>query len=236
MLSVDSLHSYYGRSHILQGVTLQIENGQVLGILGRNGMGKTTLVRSILGLHPPEIRAGAVVLDGKELTHLPSPEISRQGIGLVPQGRRVFGSLTVSENLDIAEMAGRGREGVDWTRADVDDLFPVLGERPRQPAASLSGGEQAMLAIARALLTRPRLLVMDEPSEGLAPGLVKTLVERLRGLKERGMTILLVEQNLRVVRAMADRVLIMDRGMVVSSLHNHEFQARWDEVRASLGV
>ena len=236
MLSVDGISSYYGRGLVLDGVSMRVGEGEFVCILGRNGVGKTSLVRSILGLRPPTVGSGSVTFEGKEVSAAPTFEIASLGVGLVPQGRRVFPSLTVDETLRIAERAGRDSSGIPWTRGQVDDLFPVLLERRKQRAGQMSGGEQAMLALARALLNRPRLMVMDEPAEGLATVVVKALETTLLHLKEAGLTVLLVEQNLKLARAVADRILIMERGTVSSELSSEEFDHRWDEVRRHLGV
>ena len=179
MLEVRDIHTYYGDSYILQGVSLRVEQGQVVVLLGRNGAGKTTLFRSIMGLTPP--RRGQVLLRGRDITGWPPHRVVGLGIGLVPQGRRIFGSLTVRENLDVAERSGNGQAG--WTTARIMDWFPRLKERARQGGTKLSGGEQQMLACGRALVANPTLLLMDEPTEGLAPVLVETLIEVLAKLR-----------------------------------------------------
>jgi branched-chain amino acid transport system ATP-binding protein len=209
MLEVEEIHTYYGEAHILHGVSLSVPQGRLVCILGRNGMGKTTLVRSIAGLTPP--RRGRVMIDGDEITGLAPYLVARKGISLVPQGRRIFPSLTVRENLQLAE---RGKGG-PWTIARVLECFPRLGERLRHRGNQLSGGEQQMLAIARALVANPKVLLMDEPSEGLAPLVVAELASIIRGLKEEGQTILMVEQRLRFALDVADEVLIMSKGEVV---------------------
>jgi len=225
MLEVRDLHTYYGDSYVLQGVSLRVEKGQVVGILGRNGMGKTTLIRSIIGFSLP--RRGQVLFKGRDITGWPSYRSVDLGMGLVPQGRRVFASLTVIENLTVA---ARGAGG-SWTIEGVLDLFPRLRERAEQRASKLSGGEQQMLAIARALMTNPDFLLMDEPTEGLAPLLVREVGRVIADLKTRGLSILLVEQNLPMALKVADHVHVLSRGRIV---HSSAPQALWanDEIKA----
>jgi branched-chain amino acid transport system ATP-binding protein len=211
MLDVTDLHTYYGDSYVLQGVSLGVARGQVVGVLGRNGMGKTTLIRSIIGFTPP--RRGRVVFKGREVTGWPSNRIVGLGLGLVPQGRRVFPSLTVAENLAVA---ARGNGG-PWTVERTMELFPRLRERSENRAGKLSGGEQQMLAIARALMSNPELLLMDEPTEGLAPLLVREVGRVIEKLKREGLSILLVEQNLPLALRLSDRVHVLSRGRIVHS-------------------
>ena len=210
-LAVAELHTYYGDSHVLHGVSLAVAAGEVVAILGRNGMGKTTLVRSIVGFTPP--RRGRVHFAGEDITAwAPFRRIAR-GMALVPQGRRVFPSLTVMENLAVA---GKDNGG-PWTIERVLGLFPRLGERGAHRAGKLSGGEQQMLAIARALMTNPELLLMDEPTEGLAPLLVREVGRVIESLKAQGLSILLVEQNLPFALRVADHVHVLSRGRIVHS-------------------
>lgn len=211
MLQVNDIHTYYGDSHVLQGISLKMESGQVLGILGRNGMGKTTLIRSIIGFTPP--RAGQVFFKERDITAWPSNRVIKLGLGLVPQGRRVFPSLSVLENLTVADK----RNGGPWTVERVMELFPRLRERRENRAGKLSGGEQQMLAIARALMTNPELLLMDEPTEGLAPLLVREVGRVIENLKSEGLSILLVEQNLPLALRVADQVHVLSRGRIVHS-------------------
>ncbi len=211
MLEVRDIHTYYGDSYVLQGVSLRVDNGQVVGILGRNGMGKTTLIRSIIGFTPP--RQGQVLFKERDITRWPAYRAVGLGMGLVPQGRRVFPSLTVMENLAIAAK----RNGGAWTVDRVLDLFPRLRDRAQHRAGKLSGGEQQMLAIARALMTNPDLLLMDEPTEGLAPLLVREVGRVIGDLKARGLSILLVEQNLPMALKVADHVHVLSRGRIVHS-------------------
>ena len=208
MLDVADVHTYYGESHVLHGVTLTVADGEVLTILGRNGMGKTTLIRSIIGFTPP--REGTVRLKGQDVAGFPPYRLVERGVALVPQGRRVFPSLSVRENLDVARR-GKGR----WNVERVYELFPRLRERAESRANKLSGGEQQMLAIARALMSNPELLLMDEPTEGLAPLLVREVGRVIGELKREGLSILLVEQNLPLALGVADRVHILSRGQIV---------------------
>ena len=221
MLEVTDLHTYYGESHVLQGVSLAVGPGEVVGILGRNGMGKTTLIRSIIGFTPP--RRGTVRFKGADITRWPSFRAVERGMGLVPQGRRVFPTLTVRENLEVAY---RNRPpSVPWTLERVYAMFPRLSERARNRANKLSGGEQQMLAIGRALMTNPDLLLMDEPTEGLAPLLVREVGRAIGELKRQGLSILLVEQNLPLALSLADRVHILSRGQIVHTCSPAELAA-----------
>jgi len=217
MLNVIELHTYYGDSHVLQGVTMHVDKGAVTAVLGRNGVGKTTLCRSLVGLTPA--RAGRIVLDGIDVTHLPPHRIYAMHISLVPQGRRIFSSLTVEENLAIAVRRG------PWDIQHVFGVFPRLGERRHHRGNELSGGEQQMLAIARALVANPVLLVMDEPTEGLAPMLVAEVGNLIRRLKHEGTSILLVEQNAAFAVKVADYVHVMSQGRIV---YASEPQALWE--------
>ncbi len=210
MLEVEDIHTYYGDSYVLQGVSLQVEQGQVVALLGRNGVGKTTLIRSIIGFTPP--RRGAIRFKGTDITRLPSYQIARMGIGLIPQGRRIFPSLDVREHLEVA---ARPRNGSGWSMTRVLDLFPRLRERLRNRGNTLSGGEQQMLASGRALVCNPELLLMDEPSEGLAPLLVQELGRVIRELKANRISILLVEQNLAFALEVADYVYVLSKGKIV---------------------
>lgn len=216
MLSIRDLQSRYAQSRVLHGLTLDVPANQVTVLLGRNGMGKTTLIRSIMQLTPPEIHGGTIRFNDRELTGLPPYAVAEAGIGLVPQGRRIFNSLTVRENLAVAERRSPGDGNrTPYDIADVYGIFPRLRERERHLGSELSGGEQQMLAIGRALVTNPRLLLMDEPSEGLAPQIVQRLEERIRLLKDKGMTIFLVEQNLNLGLRVADQVFVVETGTVV---------------------
>ena len=212
MLEVEGLNSFYGAAHVLHGVSLTVRDGEVVALLGRNGMGKTTLVRSIMGLRPPEVRQGAVRWRGQDLAGLPPHEVARRRITIVPQGRRLFPSLTVLEHLTVLKPA---HATGGWTVARVFDAFPRLAERRANRGGELSGGERGMLAIARALMTDPELILMDEPSEGLAPVMVQHVEGIIQALKADGLAILLVEQNLHSALALADRAYVLETGRVV---------------------
>ncbi len=232
MLKIEDIHTYYGDSYVLQGVSLEVKKGMVLAMLGRNGVGKTTLIRSIIGFTPA--RSGRIMFNGQEITHLDADRIVRMGMGLVPQGRRVFPSLTVRENLAIAER-GADAPGA-WDFAKIYKLFPRLEERRDQRANTLSGGEQQMLAIARALISNPLFLLMDEPTEGLAPVLVREVGDAIVKLKQEGLSIFLVEQNLSFARRFADYIHLMSKGKIVYSATPAEL---WEDQEAKhrwLGV
>ena len=229
MLEVSGLHTYYGESHVLQGVSLTVGAGEVVAILGRNGVGKTTLIRSIVAFTPP--RRGTVRFQGRDITGWPSFRMTALGMALVPQGRRVFPSLTVRENLEVAR-----RAGARWTLERVYAVFPRLRERESNRANKLSGGEQQMLAIARALMSNPDLLLMDEPTEGLAPLLVREVGRVMGELRGEGLSILLVEQNLPLALSVADRVHILSRGQIVHSSTRAELVASEDVKSRYLGV
>jgi branched-chain amino acid transport system ATP-binding protein len=212
LLELSHVEAYYDDSHILFDLSLTVESGEVVCLLGRNGAGKTTTVRSIVGLTPP--RSGRITLRGRDLVGLPPFRIARHGIGFVPEDRRVFFNLTVQENLEVARKTW-GNGGVNaWTAERVYELFPILRERRRQAGGTLSGGEQQMLTIARTLMGNPEILLLDEPSEGLAPLVVDTLRQQLGRLKASGLTIVLAEQNVRFVSGLGDRVYILEKGMV----------------------
>lgn len=232
MLSVRDIHTYYGDSYVIQGISLDVVRGQIAVLMGRNGAGKTTTIRSIVGLTPP--RRGSITFHGEELTHLPAHEIARRGIGLVPQGRRVFGSLTVREHL-AAVVRRRRRE--TWTPERIFRIFPRLGERLHQRAVHLSGGEQSMLAIARALRTEPQCLLMDEPTEGLAPLFVDIMLEVVGGLRESGdLGILIVVHELPIALAIADHIYVMDKGRMVFNGPRDEFARRRDIQERYIGI
>ena len=213
MLTVTDVHTYYGDSHVLQGVTLSAGRGTITAVLGRNGVGKTTLCRSLTGLTPA--REGRIVVDGVDITRLPPHRIHDLRVSLVPQGRRIFSSLSVQENLAIA--ARRGPASGGWDLDKVYAVFPRLAERGQHRGNELSGGEQQMLAIARALVANPVLLIMDEPTEGLAPVLVADVANVIRRLKGEGTSILLVEQNAAFAVKLADHVHVMSKGAIVHS-------------------
>jgi branched-chain amino acid transport system ATP-binding protein len=228
ILEVQDIHTYYGDAYVLQGLSLTLEPGQILGLLGRNGVGKTTLVNSIVGFNPP--RYGKVLFKGDDITHVSSFETVRGGLGLVPQGRRVFPTLGVEENLLVAE---RSPDRHGWGLERVYNLFPRLEERRTQRAKTLSGGEQQMLAIGRALMTNPDCLIMDEPSEGLAPIVIQGVWEAIGKLREQGLSILLVEQNANLALKLVDYVHVMSKGQVVYSAKPAELAAN-DEIKSSL--
>jgi len=231
MLTVDQIHTYYGYSHVLQGVSLQLQPGETVALLGRNGAGKSTTVSSIIGFTPP--RQGRVFLAGTDVTHWPPHRIARQGVGLAPQDRGIFPTLTTRENLTLAARQ-MGQDG--WTLDRVLALFPPLASRLAHFGGQLSGGEQQMLAIARALMTNPRLLLLDEPSEGLAP-LVVTEIRRVIGqLRGQGLSILLVEQNLRLALDASDRVYVMSKGRLVFEGTPAELNRQTELMHRYLGV
>jgi branched-chain amino acid transport system ATP-binding protein len=215
MLEITDLHSNYGEATVLRGVNLHVPLGEVTGLLGRNGMGKTTLIRSIMGLTPPTVLSGSVRFHGQELVGQPPNIIARLGIGLVPQGRRLFASLTVDEHLEICPQrpATGGRSA--WTIDRAFELFPRLGERRKHRGNQLSGGERQMLAIVRALMSNPELLLMDEPTEGLAPVMVQHVETAVRVLRDEGLSVLLVEQNLKSALSLVDTAHIMETGVLV---------------------
>jgi branched-chain amino acid transport system ATP-binding protein len=214
VLEVIGTDTFYGESQILWGVSLKVDAGQVVALLGRNGMGKTTLVRSIMGLTPP--RRGTIQFDERDITHSPSHRIARMGLALVPQGRHIFSSLTVRENVVF------GMRGEGYSEESVYSYFPVLKLRAQHKGNQLSGGEQQMLAIARALLSNPKLVLMDEPSEGLAPIVIQTIGDIILKLKEKGLSILLVEQNVPLALKVSDYIYILQNGKVAHQCSKDE--------------
>jgi branched-chain amino acid transport system ATP-binding protein len=211
MLELRNVHTYYGETHVLHGISLKVAERSVSALFGRNGMGKSTIIYSIMGVTPP--RQGSIFFRGEDLAGLNPNRIAQMGIGLVPQGRRIFPSLTVKENLTMAE---RNTDKVDaWDLNRVYSLFPILEKRANMKANLLSGGEQQMLAISRALMTNPTLLLMDEPSEGLSPGIIKEIINIIGRLKETGLSILLVEQNISMALAVADYTYVVNKGVIV---------------------
>ncbi len=211
MLELAEVHTYYGDTYVLKGLSLQVPRGAAVALLGRNGMGKTTTIRTVVGLAPP--RRGSIKFRGREISALKSHQIAQAGIGLVPQGRHVFPSLTVRENLTVTARGGAGRGA--WTLERVYRQFPILQERAGTRGTLLSGGEQQMLAIGRALMTNPRLLLMDEPSEGLAPLVVRQIGDIIRELKQTGIALLLVEQNYPLALQVADYAYVIAQGSIV---------------------
>jgi branched-chain amino acid transport system ATP-binding protein len=234
MLAVSDLDAFYGRAHILQGVSFEMD-AEPLAIIGRNGMGKTTLCAAIMGIRPPEAR-GSVRFRGEELCGRPSYKIAGAGIGYVPQGRRLFPSLTVDEHLRMISPRTSENGVRRWKPSDVYELFPALAARRRNGGAQLSGGEQQMLAIGRALLTSPRLMIMDEPSEGLAPTIVESLIETFKQLAQEGLSILLIEQNLGVAMSLAERQLVMVAGSIAAETTATQIVSDPDAQRRYLGV
>jgi branched-chain amino acid transport system ATP-binding protein len=231
LLVVDDIHTYYGESYVLQGVSLHVRRGHVVAVLGRNGMGKTTLIRSVIGFTPP--RRGRILYGGADITRRPSEQIAKLGVGLVPQARRIFPSLTVQENLMVG---ARRRNGDGWTLDRIHTLFPRLRDRSHYRGNRISGGEQQMLAIGRALMTNPEFLLMDEPSEGLAPLLVQELGGVLARLKQEGLSFLLVEQNFRLALTLADRVFVLSKGRVVFEGTPSELEQSTETRQRYLGV
>ena len=231
MLKVIDIHTYYGDSHILQGISLELGTGKIIGILGRNGMGKTTLINSIIGFVPP--RRGKIVFNGTDITHLPAHKRAWMNLGLVPQGRRVFPSLSVLENLYVGV---RKQASGKWNEERIFSLFPSLKERVHNKGNELSGGEQQMLAIARALMTNPTVLLMDEPTEGLAPLLVADIGKTIMQLKDEGLSILLIEQNAPFALKNTEYVHVMSKGAIVHSSPSVELWERQDIKAQYLGL
>jgi len=232
-LSLDRVNAYYGESHVLHDVSLQLCEGRLLALLGRNGAGKTTCISSIIGFLPP--RSGRITLAGQSIERLAPERICRAGIGLVPQGRRIFGSLTVKENLDVAARSATNGSAKQWKRDDVCELFPGLKERQNQLAGSLSGGEQQMLAIGRGLMTNARVLLLDEPSEGLAPLIVREVGQVLATLKQH-VSMVLVEQNLGLALSVADDVVLLSTGRVVFAGSRESFEQQQAALHGHLGI
>ena len=228
MLELIDVHAYYGESHVLSGISLGVEDASVVTLLGRNGMGKTTMVRSIVGFTPP--RSGIIRFRGEEVQHFPPYRICQMGLALVPQGRRIFPSLSVEENLLIAA------RGEGWTLEKVHSLFPILRSRARHKGNLLSGGEQQMLAIARALLTNPEFLLMDEPSEGLAPIIIREIGDILLQLKGEGLSMFLVEQNVPLAMRVADYAYILSNGQIVHHCSAEELAVNQGLLAKYIGV
>ncbi len=230
MLRVEGLHAWYGESHVLQGVDLEVPDGDIVTLVGRNGMGKTTVLRCIMGLHRE--KRGRIWLDGREITHLPPQQIARLGVGWVQDDRGIYSRLTVLENLRLPPAVG----GQAWSLARIFEAFPVLRERAATPGSKLSGGEQQILAIARVLRMGARVLLMDEPTEGLAPIIMRRVGDILRDIKAHGLTVLLVEQNLRFATMVANRHYLIVNGWIVNTLNNQEAARQEQELLAHLGV
>ena len=233
-LVLDQIDAFYGESHVLQGVSFRLHAGRLLGLLGRNGAGKTTSMNVAVGLLPP--RRGRLSVDGRDLTGAPPEAIANAGVALVPQGRRIFRSLSVRENLAVAARRDDGTGAASWTLDTVFSTFPRLRERASQTAGYLSGGEQQMLAIGRALMRNPRVLLMDEPSEGLAPQIVAEVMATVRALKARGLSIVLVEQNAKLVFDIADDIVILNSGRVVVDSSAAELQRTGADLQQHLGI
>ncbi|HEX7440109.1 MAG TPA: ABC transporter ATP-binding protein [Caldimonas sp.] len=233
-LALRGINALYGDSHVLHDVSFSVKQGRVLALLGRNGAGKTTCINTIIGFLRP--RDGDIRLHGEPIAGLSPEVISRRGVGLVPQGRRIFPSLSVYENLLVARRKPAGEVAKAWTFEDVFATFPRLGERRQQAAGSLSGGEQQMLAIGRALVSNPRVLLLDEPSEGLAPKIVHEVAETLQKLKAQGFSILLVEQNTTLALGVADDVVILNTGRIVYDGPAEDAQNQPELLHAHLGV
>ncbi len=228
-LAAEDLHTYYGKSHILNGVGIAVAEGKITALLGRNGAGKTTTLRSLMGLTPA--RRGKITIFGKDTTRWPSHRVAASGVGYVPEGRRVFANLSVEENLKTP----LERDG-PWTVARVYQLFPRLAERRQNRGRQLSGGEQEMLAIARALMLNPRLLILDEPSQGLAPLIVSEVFRIVAAMRDEGISILLVEQNARMSLEIADHAYVLDNGAIVHSGPARELASDAARVQALAGV
>jgi branched-chain amino acid transport system ATP-binding protein len=233
-LALEGINALYGDSHVLHEVGFALRAGGVLALLGRNGAGKTTSMNAIIGWLPP--RDGRISLFGEAITGLSPEAIARKGIGLVPQGRRIFPNLTVRENLIVARQAPRQPSGEPWNLERVFDLFPRLKERQQQQAGSLSGGEQQMLAISRALMGNPRVLLLDEPSEGLAPQIVAEVGRTIARLKAEGLSIVLVEQNMKLALGIADDVVVLNTGRVVFAGDADSVRRDESQITQHLGV
>jgi branched-chain amino acid transport system ATP-binding protein len=226
MLRIAGLHAHYGASHVLQGVDLSVAQGRIVAMLGRNGVGKTTTLRALMGLVPPT--TGQVMLDGVDIAGWPPHRVARAGVAYVPEGRLIFPDLTVIENIRVAER----RPARSWPVPRLLELFPALAERARNRGGNLSGGEQQMLAIARALVSDPKLLLLDEPSQGLAPLVVRELARVIRLLVGQGVTILLVEQNMKLAEAVADELHVMVKGRLVYGASPEQFRREEAEIRS----
>jgi branched-chain amino acid transport system ATP-binding protein len=232
LLEARGIDTYYGQSHVLRAISLSIARGETIGLMGRNGMGKTTLVRTLVGLIRPQ--RGQVLLDGEDVTAVPTYAIARRGVAYVPEGRGIFTSLSVAENLTLAGTASSPAQA--WTLARVLELFPRLAQRLEHHGDELSGGEQQMLAIGRALMTNPRLLLLDEATEGLAPLLREEIWRTIKLIRATGMTTLIVDKTVAAVTAIADRIIILVKGEIVFAGSPHELKARPELMHRHLGV
>ncbi|RXF74189.1 ABC transporter ATP-binding protein [Hansschlegelia zhihuaiae] len=230
LLELRDLNAWYGEGHALHGVNLEVREGETVTLLGRNGVGKTTTLRAIMGIVAK--RSGAILIDGQDVTRTPLHRMARRGVGFVPEERGVFASLSVDENLSLPPVVAKG----GLSLAEIYELFPNLKERRNSGGAQLSGGEQQMLAIARMLRTGVRLLLLDEPTEGLAPVIVQRIGEIIQEMKRRGLTVLLVEQNFRFAAKVADRFYVMDHGVVVDDFDVGELPGRMAKLTETLGV
>ena len=233
LVSAERLHTYYGPSHVLHGVDFEVRRGETVALMGRNGMGKTTLLHSLMGLTPP--RRGRVMIEGHDMTGAPTHAVARAGLALVPEGRGMFASLTVREHLVMAARPGRGGRA-DWTLARVLDTFPRLAERLDHGGARLSGGEQQMLTIGRALMTNPELLILDEATEGLAPLIAREIWSILRRLRASGMAAVIVDKNHAAVTGIADRAVILVKGRAVFAGTAEALRAEPALLQKHLGV
>ncbi|WP_434073775.1 ABC transporter ATP-binding protein [Moorella naiadis (nom. illeg.)] len=233
LLKVENIDVYYGAIHALKGISLEVEEGEIVSLIGANGAGKSTTLNTICGLLRP--RNGSIIYQGRDLKGLPAPAIVQMGISQVPEGRRVFPNLTVQENLELGAYLRRDREGISKSMAEVFQHFPRLQERRKQLAGTLSGGEQQMLAIGRALMSRPRLMLLDEPSMGLAPLLVQEIFNIIRAINQQGTTILLVEQNANMALSVAHRGYVLETGRITLQGKAKELAANEAVRRAYLG-
>jgi branched-chain amino acid transport system ATP-binding protein len=222
MLEVEKINTYYGTSHVLQNVSLKVETGQSVALLGRNGAGKTTTLRSIMGLTPP--RTGSISFEGKQIRGMPAYDIAKDGVSYMPDDLRIFPDLTCEENLDLPRRVCK-RSGY-WTRERVEELFPVLADRRKQKGSSFSGGEKKMLSLGRALMMNPSLILLDEPSEGLAPLIVRKLIDTIKEIRKHGLTLLLADQNLKFCRQVCEYGYILEKGTVV---HEGTMEAIWSD-------
>lgn len=229
MLTCKGINTFYGPAHVLFDVDVEVGEGQMVCLIGRNGVGKSTTLKSIMGLAP--VTSGSIRFEGKEISALPSFKVARAGVGYVPEERRIFADLTVEENLEVAE-----RGGAPWTRSSVYELFPALHEFRTRRGGLLSGGQQQMLTIARTLVGNPRLLLIDEPTEGLSPIVVRSLEDMIRGLKAKGQTMLMAGQDIRFSLSVADFIYVLDRGRVVYSGNRQEAARDSDRIRDMLAV